>query len=358
MASKPCWRCCAPEAYLNPFLRSVFAYRMVTRVALLALLMMSMALAGCAGDDGDPETEPEPEPITSEDGTTTTTGTTSQGPEPDEGEGAVNQSPGLTMVASVLRGQAPLSVDFNLSATDPEGDALAWTLDADGDGAADFEGLEANFTQNVTFDYTAPGLFMANFTVSDGEFVLNKTLEVNVTAAPVEVEAEVPHWYFSADPNAATCIEDFLIQDLAASARDTSFCLAQAVGPAVGLVEAATAQMPSVAHATGTSVAGQIHFSHSFVHGTTPNVLVGDLAIGLQTAAGSALGATTVSVIHDDPTGYAQVDFAFDLTNDVADGDVLVLTLDWVGPAAGIVWGGGEGEPTGFAIGGAYEPSL
>ncbi|MGB1585954.1 MAG: PKD domain-containing protein [Thermoplasmatota archaeon] len=331
---------------------------MVTRVALVALFLISMAMAGCAGDDADSEPT-EPEPITSgEETTTTTTSTTSQSSEPDEGDERVNQSPGLTLVASVLRGEAPLSVDFNLSATDPDGDTLFWTLDADGDGTADFEGMEANFTLNATFDYAEPGVFTANFTVSDGEFDLAKTLEVNVTSAPVEVEADVPHWYFSADPDAATCIEDFLIQDLGSAASDSSFCLAQAVGPAVGLVEVATAQMPSIAHAAGTSVEGQVHFSHAFVHGNNPNVLVGDLEIGLQTAAGSFLGGATVSVIHDDPTGYAQVDFAFSLANDVADGDVLVLTLDWVGPAAGILWGGGESEPTGFAIGGPYVPAL
>lgn len=92
-----------------------------------------------------------------------------------------NQPPVAELAADTTSGTVPLNVTFSLGGSDPDGDALDWTLDADGDGTAEENGtgLPATFK----FTYTAAGNFTANFTVTDGKASASKTAVVSVAEA-------------------------------------------------------------------------------------------------------------------------------------------------------------------------------
>ncbi|HSI79413.1 MAG TPA: PKD domain-containing protein, partial [Solirubrobacterales bacterium] len=69
-------------------------------------------------------------------------------------------------------GEAPLEVDFSVSASDPDGDALSYSWDF-GDGNTSTE-------EDPTHTYTDPGTYEAEVTVSDGELEVSDSVTVTV----------------------------------------------------------------------------------------------------------------------------------------------------------------------------------
>ncbi|MDA0638777.1 ThuA domain-containing protein, partial [Nonomuraea sp. MCN248] len=78
------------------------------------------------------------------------------------GKGATdNQRPVVTATATPVTGVAPLTVDFEATATDPEGDPITYKWNFGVNGAPEPTTAEASHT------YTAPGTYTAVVTVSD-----------------------------------------------------------------------------------------------------------------------------------------------------------------------------------------------
>ncbi|QFY14551.1 DUF1349 domain-containing protein [Nonomuraea phyllanthi] len=95
------------------------------------------------------------------------------------GKGATeNQRPVVTATATPATGVAPLKVDFEASATDPEGDPITYEWNFGVNGAPEPTTAEASYT------YTAPGNYTAVVTVSDDKGA-SATAQV-----PVKVDAE------------------------------------------------------------------------------------------------------------------------------------------------------------------------
>lgn len=166
------------------------------RIPSILILLLAAALAGCAGDE--PADEPADEPLTgdpTDTQTETQTQTTSPGNNPEEegepqaNETAANLPPSANLTANASQGNPPFEVMFTLEGSD-DGD-LTWTFDADGDGAADTFGDALPFT--VNFTYEAIGEYIANLTVSDGEFDVSATLTINVTEAPAPPRPTTTH---------------------------------------------------------------------------------------------------------------------------------------------------------------------
>lgn len=176
--------------------------------ALLIGLLLTASLAGCAGGDGDTETDGTTRPSTSgvntTGGQTTTsrtsgTGTTSGGPT-GTGSGGANRPPSGTLSAQVDGS----TVEFSMTGSDPDGDALRWTL-AFGDGN---ETTGTALPGTVERAYPA-GDFVATFTVSDGKaevsFDANFTVATGVQSLALAGHVTTP------DPWAATlngCLTD------------------------------------------------------------------------------------------------------------------------------------------------------
>src|SRR5262245_3197207 len=76
---------------------------------------------------------------------------------------AGNQPPVASVSATPISGPAPLTVSFNgTGSSDPEGSALTFAWDLDGDGAFD-DGSSAT----ASFTYTTPGSYTATLRVTD-----------------------------------------------------------------------------------------------------------------------------------------------------------------------------------------------
>ena len=77
-------------------------------------------------------------------------------------EPATNNPPTASLSASPTSGDAPLTVSFTLSESDPDGDSLSCTLDF-GDGSSPYSGCG-----NTSHTYQNAGTYTATYTVSDG----------------------------------------------------------------------------------------------------------------------------------------------------------------------------------------------
>lgn len=134
--------------------------------ALLAVLVL---LAGCAdsgGKGGDDDSDSTSTSRTGT-GTSTRTGTaTSSGSTSATGTSGPNSPPTANVTADADNGTAPFMVNFTLNGTDANGDALAWTFDADGDGTPEANGTTLPATFQHTFNET--GEFRAALNVTDG----------------------------------------------------------------------------------------------------------------------------------------------------------------------------------------------
>ncbi len=157
-------------------------------------LFIGLSLAGCFGGDGDGDGTPTPsatpEPSTTPAATTTRPPTTSPAPSPSPSpaptEPENNRAPRAVLLASSGGGQAPVVVNFTFDAHDVNGDDLAWSFDADGDGMDDLQGTQADLPASTNFTYNATGLFNATFTVTDGFRNAAEALPITVSAAPAQ----------------------------------------------------------------------------------------------------------------------------------------------------------------------------
>lgn len=123
-----------------------------------SLLLLALTLAGCSGDEdkGGGDAMPSATP-------------TSTGPAPNR--------PPVGSAGVALNGT---SATFTLNGTDPDGDALNWTL-AFGDGNST---NGTSLPANATHDYGASGVFNATFTLGDGNLTSVYNLTVNATTLP------------------------------------------------------------------------------------------------------------------------------------------------------------------------------
>jgi PKD repeat protein len=85
-----------------------------------------------------------------------------------------NRPPTVTLSGSTSQGPAPLTVSFNATASDPDGDPLTYRWNF-GDGTT----AEGNASQTVT--YTEPGEYTATVIVSDGLAEARASFSVRVT---------------------------------------------------------------------------------------------------------------------------------------------------------------------------------
>jgi len=96
-----------------------------------------------------------------------------------------NANPTITTAApSVQAGIGPLAVTFTAAATDPDGDAVSYSWDLDGDGT--FE----TATQNASFTYPTAGTYSPSLKVTDpfgGS--TTRTLVINVLPAQIDPAA-------------------------------------------------------------------------------------------------------------------------------------------------------------------------
>ncbi|HEY6887113.1 MAG TPA: PKD domain-containing protein [Solirubrobacter sp.] len=105
--------------------------------------------------------------------------------------GVQNAAPVIsTATATPSGGNAPLPVQFGVTASDPEGAPLTYAWDLNGDGTTD------SIQQNPTYRYTVAGTYVAKVTVSDGTLSASKTVTVTVTGVAVSgdgvITGEVP----------------------------------------------------------------------------------------------------------------------------------------------------------------------
>lgn len=166
------------------------------RVIAVASLIALVALAGCLENKpadpayspedgeynpfeprnqdsgGDQDAQPRDEDRDTDD---------SDEPEDDSNGAPENRAPTAQLTAPSHQGDAPFNVTFRLDGSDDDGDELAWTLDADGDGVTDAEGME--LPTQVVHLFDEPGLYTAALNVTDGTLHTATTLQINVTEA-------------------------------------------------------------------------------------------------------------------------------------------------------------------------------
>ena len=151
------------------------------RTLLVTMIVLGLALSGCAEKKKDDGGDGPSTTTTTTSSTATTTGI--------KGNVSTNQPPTATLLANAT-GAVPLNVTFVLNATDNDGDALTWTLSF-GDTASQngtFPAALGNaskpfqHTANVTHLYASGGAYNATLSLSDGKATTNVTLRLNVTA--------------------------------------------------------------------------------------------------------------------------------------------------------------------------------
>lgn len=158
---------------------------MQRKATLVILITIAAVLSGCLnGDDADPA------PTDTTTSTEDTNGNVTTSP-PETTEEDVNAAPVPELTADLTTGDAPLLVTFAIAGDDADGDALTWTLDADGDGTSDADGTEVPGT--FAFNYTAAGNYSALLTMSDGTDEATATLNLTISeAAPPTVTLPEP----------------------------------------------------------------------------------------------------------------------------------------------------------------------
>lgn len=130
---------------------------------LAAALLSTLLLAGCSDDGGGGDT------------TSTTTTTTAAGTTTTSRSSTTSTTSATTTTTSAPQNRAPVgsisasmngtTATFALTGSDPDGDALSWTL-VFGDATTAATGT--TLPANVTHEYTL-GNYTANFTVTDGK---------------------------------------------------------------------------------------------------------------------------------------------------------------------------------------------
>jgi PKD domain len=132
-------------------------------------LVLALLMAGCAAKD-TATTSATGTKGTAGSGTGAATGTGTAG------AGGPNQPPHATIALSNSTGAVPFNATFALTGTDPDGDALNFTLSF-GDGSA-MNG--SKLPTNVTHRFATLGNFTAMLVVTDGKHTVNATVTVHV----------------------------------------------------------------------------------------------------------------------------------------------------------------------------------
>lgn len=164
---------------------------------LMVVLLIAVALSGCADESGTEGTDDAGDDggSASGGGDQTAGGSTGDGGE-STGNGTgngTNEAPVVTFTADVLNGTAPLRVNFTLAVED-DAENLTWTFLIDGNETLAGEGAAAAF--NHTFGV---GAHNTSLVVSDGQHEVNETLLITAVAPaappgfdPVTKEFELP----------------------------------------------------------------------------------------------------------------------------------------------------------------------
>lgn len=144
---------------------------------LAILLALTLLLAGCASSGGDEAPSSSSTTTSTAVASQTQTSTTTSSTTTTTAPPAENKAP-TGSLGAVATG---LQANFTLNGTDPDGDALSWTL-AFGDGNRT-EGTQLPVTIRHTF--AAAGTFTAVFTLDDGQAQSSYNVTVAATASPV-----------------------------------------------------------------------------------------------------------------------------------------------------------------------------
>jgi PKD repeat protein len=104
--------------------------------------------------------------------------------------GSGNVAPVISSItAGPNKGTAPLATQFDVTATDADGDTLTYAWDLDGNGTVD------STVRNPAFRYETAGTYTAKVTVSDGKLTAERTVTVTVEGAavtqPVQIGSDV-----------------------------------------------------------------------------------------------------------------------------------------------------------------------
>jgi PKD repeat protein len=149
--------------------------------------------------------------VTDDDGATTTDITTITASAP------VNQSPTVTLDAFPTSGTAPLTVDFNATASDSDGTIVSYEWDYDGDGTYD-QNTGTTFT--TSYSYTTAGTYNTKVRVIDDN---GATSLDNITISVSTQINQPPTVSLSAAPTSGTVA---LSVNFSASASDTDGTIA------------------------------------------------------------------------------------------------------------------------------------
>jgi len=160
------------------------------RFETLAVLAFTVALvlSGCAGGVKEPNNAPS---TSSAFNSTSESRANGAGQDGSGGSGSgatggtttqANQPPVGSIAASITQGSTPVNATFDLKGTDPDGDAIDWDIDFDGDQRTDKSGT--TLPARVHFNYTAVGLYNVTFTIQDDKAASTSYhVLINATAA-------------------------------------------------------------------------------------------------------------------------------------------------------------------------------
>jgi hypothetical protein len=158
------------------------------RAIVLSLTVLGAAFAGCISDPEPATDSPSDSPAaTSEAAAAITTSSA-----PETSEPVVNHAPTANLSADVENGSVPLNVTFTIEAFDEDGDELTWTLDADGDGAADYNGTAAD--TSALHSFAAAGNFTAILNVTDGALFAESRINITVEAPSAPPQLKEDAW--------------------------------------------------------------------------------------------------------------------------------------------------------------------
>lgn len=161
-------------------------------LAVASIAIVLLLLGGCiggepasspqnssdaSGNSSDPGGTGDPGSSDSQTPTGEPTGSSDPSTEPP-----VNEAPTANLTASATSGDAPLSVTFTVDGSDPDGDPLSWSLDANGDGTEDANGTTV--PADVEFSFSTAGVFNATVNVTDGSLESSAQVSITVTEAP------------------------------------------------------------------------------------------------------------------------------------------------------------------------------
>jgi len=106
-----------------------------------------------------------------------------------------NQPPTCSLIATPQSGDAPLTVTFSISASDPDGNISSWLLDVDGDGTADYSGTGSP-PSSRSYTYSSSGSYSALLAVSDN----SGTSCFDVVSIDVDMPNQRPTCSLTASP--------------------------------------------------------------------------------------------------------------------------------------------------------------